>query len=942
MARGLIARLSLVLGAGGLLALGACGGARVETAKPDRSGQQGATMGVTAECRRAARQRDRVAALLREGRLDRTVRVIRDADRLCPQTAKRSRETLTQVLAQLGLEPPGDKDGAALLRAAQAATGASAQALYDRARVALERATDETAEVVAGPGYGPLASGNTMVVWLRDRAVVAHGPHLSVVKLPEWEERRRVALPSASLLSLQSVGDGRHVVLALDSGGIYLVDADTGTLVPVWTASDSTPTPELAVHPTGEVLAWLEPGRGDSPAGGERPGHLVLWDVQRRALRARWPLGERCPAYGRPVFSKDGSVAQAPPLGAGGCLWTYPAGRLMADGLLGAAENADGRRWALLRQDPDGGNTRLLLWNASTGQVRESKALPDDSRSVAMSPNGRLIAVGSFRLELAVFDATTLRQIRSLQVPYCAPQFGSFEMAPRPRMSRRPKRCVRRFFEDEGMIEPLWGPDEATVFGELLGETRFAVFDPQRGEYRGTVEETGLPVQSGGETVFFGPMDPRRYRQLGGKDSIVIATLEALDERSESAGARIGFRDGRLSSTRLTGNSTAFAESPDGSQLVAITSDGRTTLLDAQGAAKTELPTLSQTRLGLSATRGWWSGDGRWLAVGFDDNAAAAWDTLRQRQVLGERPRVVAVSLLDDRLVAHTNVDSVHWTPPVGPAHSSDPQTTPRKPTSNCQDVRTPDARRRASLESTGDLVVYEQGQPARRLGSAPPRACPHAFSADGSLLAVAAWKSGSVRIIDVKHDAVAAKHEHDATVSALGLSQNGKWAASVGSDGTLHVWNVATGSALWERQVTKVYLLLPADDGQQVVTYGADGVGLWEPRREIELPGRLPATALAFSDDGRRVAAGTAQGEVVLWRVRDGERLATFTRTPEALLVWGPNGEYEVLSEPADAAGLRCRIGTRVYPLRLCSERFEVPGLAAALLKGDTAIFDP
>ena len=115
-------------------------------------------------------------------------------------------------------------------------------------------------------------------------------------------------------------------------------------------------------------------------------------------------------------------------------------------------------------------------------------------------------------------------------------------------------------------------------------------------------------------------------------------------------------------------------------------------------------------------------------------------------------------------------------------------------------------------------------------------------------------------------------------------------------------------------------------------------------PRRVESAPaGACPsAFSFAFSDDGRRLAVGTAQGEVVLWRVRNGEHLATFSRTPDAFLVWGPTGEYELLAAPTRTAGLRCRIGDRVYPLRLCSERFETPGLGAALLEGNLAILDP
>src|SRR4051812_42756386 len=85
----------------GLVALaGACSGGRVEprgAPVPAASARARASATAVAEapaqrppCEVAAEQRVRVPGLLAEGRLDRTVRVIRRADAMCPASAKES------------------------------------------------------------------------------------------------------------------------------------------------------------------------------------------------------------------------------------------------------------------------------------------------------------------------------------------------------------------------------------------------------------------------------------------------------------------------------------------------------------------------------------------------------------------------------------------------------------------------------------------------------------------------------------------------------------------------------------------------------------------------------------------------------------------------------------------------------------------------------------
>lgn len=139
------------------------------------------------------------------------------------------------------------------------------------------------------------------------------------------------------------------------------------------------------------------------------------------------------------------------------------------------------------------------------------------------------------------------------------------------------------------------------------------------------------------------------------------------------------------------------------------------------------------------------------------------------------------------------------------------------------------------------------------------------AFSPDENTIASAA-AGGAIRVWGLAEGGLLrALHGHAADVNALAFSPDGGWLASASSDETVLVWEWRTG------RVERSYRL-----------YGV-------------------AAALAFSVDGRFLAAGDLSGQVWLWRVWEDEPLCRWQHPggvtdirfqPDSGLVYAAGGD--------------------------------------------------
>jgi Planctomycete cytochrome C/WD domain, G-beta repeat len=173
---------------------------------------------------------------------------------------------------------------------------------------------------------------------------------------------------------------------------------------------------------------------------------------------------------------------------------------------------------------------------------------------------------------------------------------------------------------------------------------------------------------------------------------------------------------------------------------------------------------------------------------------------------------------------------------------------------------------------------------------------CGLAYSHDGKYLLTAS-RDHSARTWDLAANAAAATFlGHQNIVYGVAYSQDGNIAMSVGEDGVLRYWHATDGAKSIGKQIMigigghakPVFRLAVASDplNPLAATCGADGtVKLWNLAvgvATMTLTGLTDyAYALAISPDGTMVAAGSWNGEVIIWKVSNGHVVCTFIAAP-------------------------------------------------------------
>ncbi|GAA1268734.1 hypothetical protein GCM10009677_21630 [Sphaerisporangium rubeum] len=324
---------------------------------------------------------------------------------------------------------------------------------------------------------------------------------------------------------------------------------------------------------------------------------------------------------------------------------------------------------------------------------------------------------------------------------------------------------------------------------------------------------------------------------------------------------------------------------------LAISRDGRTLALPAEngGVQLWDLPrrrrlnTITGDDLGRAVAALAFSPDGNLLAAGGYDSHVRIWDHAAGDRLLadltGHIAQVSSVEFSPDgATLASAGTDHVvqlwnmrgnflngRFSPGVTVAFSP--------------------ARSLLAVAEYSDVVLYSM--PARRrVATFPgPGLIPMAvaFSRDGTLLAVASGaepdRYGTVRLWDVSHQKLLktiATHHHGA-MNAIAFSPDGRTlATSAIYDPTVRLWNPADGSlratlkgnggdlALTRATALTqgVQSLAYSPDGRTLAAGSFDGiVRLWDTRRNALADDRLSqrsgVPALAFSPDGRTLATG-------------------------------------------------------------------------------------
>jgi WD40 repeat protein len=150
------------------------------------------------------------------------------------------------------------------------------------------------------------------------------------------------------------------------------------------------------------------------------------------------------------------------------------------------------------------------------------------------------------------------------------------------------------------------------------------------------------------------------------------------------------------------------------------------------------------------------------------------------------------------------------------------------------------------------------------------------AFSPDGSRLASGS-NDGTIKIWDTASGQVQRTLKgHSREVWRVAFSPDGSRLASGSDDGTIQVWDTASGQV--QRTLTahsdKIWRVAFSPDGSRLASGSADGtIKVWDVDRGQEMPKLRVNTgqagevwSVAFSPDGSRLAAGSADGTIKVW----------------------------------------------------------------------------
>ncbi len=187
-----------------------------------------------------------------------------------------------------------------------------------------------------------------------------------------------------------------------------------------------------------------------------------------------------------------------------------------------------------------------------------------------------------------------------------------------------------------------------------------------------------------------------------------------------------------------------------------------------------------------------------------------------------------------------------------------------------------------------------------------------HYFSADSA--SIVSLNPADHRLVEFRGVELTPKvisligHEEDVVATSFSPVENEL--ASVGLDGTLRRWNVATGQELRTQNIEssvenrRVNAVAYSPDGRFIATGSDEGTKLWEARtgRSVQHWPDIGWTWwVAFSDDGHRLAAGGRTGNVRVWNVADGrELLSKQTETMVDGLAFLPDGKSLLVLQSA------------------------------------------
>ena len=542
------------------------------------------------------------------------------------------------------------------------------------------------------------------------------------------------------------------------------------------------------------------------------------------------------------------------------------------------AVSADGRR--VVSGGLDG---TVRVWDLATGVPLHTLTGHDGGvAAVAVSADGRLVVSGGLDGTVRVWDLAT-----------GAPNI----------LTGHDRSVAAVAVSADGRRVVSGGLDGTVRVWNLASGSSYILVGHDRSVAAVAVSADGRRAVSGGDNgtvqVWNLATDAPHHTLTGHHGRVAAVAVTADGRRVVSGGLDGTVRVWNLATGTprhiLTGHDrsvAAVAVSADGRRVVSGGLDGTVQVWNL--ATSTPHHTLTGHDRSVAAVAV--SADGRRAVSGGDNGTVQVWNlatSAPQHTLTGHDGRVAAVAVsADGRRAVSGGLDGTVrvWDLATGtPLHTLTGHDGRVAAVAVSADGRCAVS---GGLDGTVRVWNLATGTPHHTLRGHHGSVAAVAVSADGRR-AVSGGDNGTVRVWDLANHAP--QHTligHHRGLNAVAVSADGRRAVS-GGDGAVRVWDLATGKQvgparkrLWHwfarYHWCKVLSLSVSTDGRHAVSGGLDGtVQVWDlatgaPQRT--LTGHQDRVdAVAVSADARRAVSGSGDGIVRVWDLEQGVELASF-----------------------------------------------------------------